>query len=151
MICKTVSGVEFQVDDADYERFVEGYRFYIRTDGYAVYSSRKGGYHKKSLHRIIMGDPTGQCIDHINRDRLDNRRQNLRIATRSQNECNKGLISTNKSGFKGVFFDKRAQKWRAEIRIDGKLIYLGLYKHKIKAAMIAAIARIVAHGKFAAH
>ena len=151
MICKTIHGVEFQVDDADYERFVEGHRFRVKSNGYVVYSSRKDGYHNKSLHRIIIGDPPGECIDHINRDKLDNRRENLRIATYSQNQYNIGLQSNNTSGFKGVTWDKHRQKWLATIRIDGKIIYLGRYKHRIKAAMVATIARIVAHGKFAAH
>jgi hypothetical protein len=151
MFCKTIHGVEFQVDSEDYERFVEGYRFKISPQGYIVYSSTKDGYHNKLLHRVIMGNPPGQCIDHKNRDKLDNRSENLRTATYRQNECNKGLKSTNKSGFKGVCWHKGTQKWHARVRIDGKEITLGFYKHKIKAAMVAAIARIVAHGEFVSH
>jgi hypothetical protein len=150
MFYKTIHGVEFQVDDADYERFVKGYRFYLNRSGYVIFSSSKDGYNGKYLHRVIMGNPQGE-IDHINRDKLDNRRQNLRTATCSENRCNRGLQSNNTSGFKGVCWDERNQKWLSYVMINGKQIHVGRYKHKIKAAMVAAIVRIVAHGKFAAH
>jgi len=150
MICKTIHGEEFQVDEEDYERFVKGYRFYI-AHGYVCYSTTKDGYCKKTIHRVIMDQPPGEFIDHINQDKLDNRRQNLRTATRSENQCNRTIQSNNTSGFKGVNWHKPRQKWMARIQIENKQIYLGCYKHPIKAGMVAAIARIMVHGEYAAH
>jgi hypothetical protein len=151
MICQTIRGEEFQVDEEDYERFVKGHRFRLIRNGYVAYLTNKDGCANKLLHRIIMGVPPGEFIDHINRDRLDNRRENLRTATLNENQRNKGRYQSNTSGFKGVHWCKSKQKWVARVQIDNKRIHLGDYKHLTKAAMVAAIARIVAHGEFAAH
>ena len=151
MICKTIHGEEVQVDPEDYHQYVSGHRFRLSSSGYVEYSTRKDGMHHKMLHRIIMGDPPGQFIDHINRDKLDNRRENLRTATKSQNNSNTGVRSDNTSGFKGVNWDKRRNKWVARVQVNGKPIHLGYYKHLIKAGMISALARIMVHGEFAGH
>lgn len=66
-------------------------------------------------------------IDHIDGNRLDNRRSNLRICTRSKNALNKGLMRNNTSGVTGVSWHKQHQKWYAYIQIDHKRIYLGLF------------------------
>lgn len=68
----------------------------------------------------------GADIDHINRDRFDNRWANLRLATRSQNNMNSGLRSDNKSGVKGVSLNPRG-KWDSRIRVKGEIILLGTF------------------------
>lgn len=66
-------------------------------------------------------------IDHKNRDRADNRKVNLRLTTRSENNHNSGLSRRNTSGHKGVCWDKARQQWIAHITTDGKQIFLGRF------------------------
>jgi hypothetical protein len=120
-------GISFLVSAEDYEEFVDGYRFSLSTYGYVSYSGAKDGLSGKFLHRIIMDDPEGQFIDHINRDPLDNRRDNLRIVTRQENNMNLSMKKTNKSGITGVCRDKK-NKWRAQIKYKNKTIYLGIFE-----------------------
>ena len=77
--------------------------------------------HREILSRML-GRPLlrSEDVDHINGDGLDNRRSNLRLATRSQNKCNTGLRSDNTSGYKGVCFDKNRGKWIAYAYLHGK-------------------------------
>jgi hypothetical protein len=87
------------------------------------------------MHRLIMGAKTGEYVDHINHDTLDNRRCNLRLCSNSQNNMNKYVVSSNTSGFKGVNFDKRNNKWRSYITKDGKQYGCGYYNTAIDAAL----------------
>jgi len=66
-------------------------------------------------------------VDHINGLKYDNRKKNLRICTRNQNEMNKGLRSNNTSGCTGVVWNKRDNKWEARIGVNNKKIILGLF------------------------
>ena len=94
----------------------------------------KGKPKKLLMHRLIMNTPQGMDTDHINHNKLDNKRSNLRICTTSQNMMNTCLSSKNTSGFKGVFWDKRNKKWGAHIGYKKKTLYLGIFKNKINAA-----------------
>lgn len=87
-------------------------------------------------------------LDHRNRVPDDNRLENLRIATPSQNGCNSRPYSSNTSGFRGTFRDGGG-RWRAQIRVGGKVIYLGLFDtpQEAHAAYCAAATRF--HGEFA--
>ena len=85
-------------------------------------------------------------IDHINRIRNDNRIANLREATSQLNSLNTGMYKNNTSGSKGIYFNKKAKKWQAQILIDGKREYLGLYDD-VKRADIAY--RIANHFRLA--
>lgn len=78
--------------------------------------------------------PTNE-IDHINRDRTDNRIANLREATRTENALNVGAHQLNSSGIKGVSWDKLCKRWRVQIRTGGKTKYVGVYKTKEEAAI----------------
>ena len=87
------------------------------------------------LHRVINGNPPdGQETDHINRNKLDNRKINLRFCSHLENKLNQEIRQNNTSGFKGVSWHKRTRKWRSEIRFNGKRHYLGLFTSKIEAA-----------------
>ena len=120
-------GKTFLVNIDDYEEFVDGYRFYLNKKGYVVYSGRKDELHGKLLHRIIMEEPEELVIDHINRNPLDNRRENLRIVTVQQNCMNQGIRKTNKSGVAGVCWHKNVNKWQAKIAYKYKQIHLGCF------------------------
>lgn len=104
----------------------------IEKNIYAKRNAQVNGKHKRIfLHRLIMERmlprpiESHELVDHLNMDTLDNRRENLRLATQSQNQSNRGKAVSNKSGYKGVSWDKRAEKWAAYIRVKGKNIFLG--------------------------
>lgn len=88
-------------------------------------------------------------IDHINRDRSDNRMANLRIATRSQNNVNASRRSDNKSGVTGVTWHKGSQKWRATCHINGKQVQVGMFDSIEEAAKAYSEAAEKLHGEFA--
>ena len=105
-------------------------------------------------HRLawfyVYGEWPRKGLDHINRDRLDNRIANLREADHAQNVQNRGPMSNNKSGFKGVFFNPRhTQPWQAQITARGQYFNLGRYATAEEAheAYKEAAARL--HGEFA--
>lgn len=90
-------------------------------------------------------------IDHKNGDPCDNRIENLREATRSQNNHNAKLRKDNTSGVKGVTWVKREQKWKARLCLDGKFINLGTFSTKEAAAEVVRDARTRIHGEYARH
>jgi hypothetical protein len=105
----------------------------IRDDGdggcYVVRDDHSTGKHRRVyLHRVLMDAPKGLEVDHANLRTLDNRRVNLRLATRSQNMANGRVRTNNTSGAVGVSWHAQAKKWRAYLRIDGKLVNLGLFR-----------------------
>jgi hypothetical protein len=80
-------------------------------------------------------------VDHKNRNGLDNRRSNLRIASHAQNMQNRGLDKHNRSGYRGVSWEKRWQRWRAVIQVDGRQQHIGHFKNIEEAASAVAEAR----------
>ncbi len=116
------------IDDEDYER-VNSLSWYFN----GRYAARKENGKTILLHRFIIKPKKGFVTDHINGDRLDNRKANLRVCTQSQNRANSKRSTNNKSGYKGVCYDKRLKKYRAYIRKDGIMYNLGLFKTAIEA------------------
>lgn len=125
----------------------------IGTDGYARNNTRTGG--EVRLHRLIMERVLGRSIepkewvDHVNRNKLDNRRCNLRMCTQSQNNYNQKRHSNNKSGYKGVSWNKQKNKWQSKIKVEKKLKYLGLFNDPEMAHKAYCEAAIKYHGEFA--
>lgn len=101
------------------------------------------------MHRAIMDAGHGQQVDHINGDGLDNRRKNLRFCTNSQNQQNRRFI-TSSTGFKGVTFNKGVGRYQAQIKINGRGIYLGIFPSAEEAAAVYDAAAIQHFGEFAA-
>jgi hypothetical protein len=137
-----------KVDRPDLE-LVTPYRWHLDSKGYARYDT---GQEILRMHRLILGlaqdDP--RKADHRNRDKLDNRRDNLRIATPAQNGANRGKFNGRFSSlYKGVTFISRDQRWRASIRIDGKLYRLGDFKDEVLAARAYDQAALEVWGPFA--
>jgi len=144
------NGKTFLVSAEDYEDFVYGYRFRLSKSGYVSYSGRKDGLNNKRLHRIIMGDPEDLVVDHINRDPLDNRRENLRIVTQQENCMNLSMRKTNKSGVSGVHWNKNRNKWVAQITYNYKIIHLGYFDNLEDATKARKDAEIKYFGEFRA-
>lgn len=117
------------VDDEDYE-ILSKYKWYCTNAGYAqkdIYKEKK----KYLMHRVILNAFKGEVVDHINGNPLDNRKQNLRKSTQCLNtknvKCNR---RNNTSGYKGVSFNKKYQKWEAYITFNYKHIFLGYFDKK---------------------
>jgi hypothetical protein len=144
------------VDEADYEwlsqwKWCAQYMASVKGF-YAVRGVKKDGKCTSiPMHRFILGLQKGDKLqaDHVNRDTLDNRRSNLRSCTRSENNQNKSAQSNNSSGFKGVCFDKRKGKWKAEIKTQGKRMFLGYRDNPKDAHALYVAAAYEHHGSFA--
>ena len=145
------------IDDEDYDKVVEAIRYKNGKPGkwyahevqpgycYAVNGSRRNG-----IHRVVMDAPPGMDVDHINGDRLDNRKQNLRVCTRSQNSSNKKLRRDSKSGFKGVY-QTRSGRYQAYIGVPntaGQHEWLGTYDTGEEAARVRDRRAIELQGEF---
>lgn len=86
------------------------------------------------MHRLLMAAPSGIEVDHVNGDGLDNRRANLRLATRQENAANARMMRNNTSGYCGVSWAKGSRKWAAYIRVHCRKVHLGLFETPIQAA-----------------
>lgn len=143
------------VDDEDFEWFSR-WRWHTQKSRRTFYATRnqltqKGKQKTIYMHRVILRLPKDVQADHINGRGLDNRKQNLRIATVAQNHFNQqsprlGCVSK----FKGVVWDKRSQKWMARIRFNYKRYYLGLFDKEVRAAKAYNKAARELFGEFAA-
>lgn len=138
---KCSKGTVALVSDEDFA-FLAEYKWFTHPKGY-IYSSGSSLVPAK-MHRAVashMGLDMSQAIDHINGDRADNRRSNLRSATNGQNRANSKLNCNNKSGFKGVHLQKKrpttpgkkppknrmGDRWVAQINVEGKKLFLGRF------------------------
>lgn len=118
------------IDDDD-RYLLEQHSWCLQSKGYLC--SRIGGK-AVLLHQLVLPVPSGMTIDHINGDKLDNRKSNLRIATYSQNCQNTGPKKSNTSGFKGVS-RHGSHRWRATIMVNGKTVHLGSFETTEEAAL----------------
>jgi len=138
------------VDDDDYDE-LKKYNWHV-ANGYAVRNAKvsKGKQKSQRMHRLITNCPADMNVDHINHDKLDNRKDNLRICSTAENLRNQQMQSVAKtSRFKGVYFNKNTNKWMAQIQSDDKRKYLGLFENEIDAAIAYNNAAIAMFGEFA--
>jgi len=136
------------VDEADYWA-IAGFNWFYTILGYAVTSI--GGGRVVTMHRMILLPDPGYEVDHINGDKLDNRRCNLRVCTRVQNAANTRKWRRNKVGYKGVYQPNagRPGTYQARIYRNGRATSLGCFSDPIDAALAYDIAVIQADGEFA--
>lgn len=146
MIIELTSGKKTIVDDYDY-RFLKLFTWYESSEGYAV-TRRNNEY--IYLHRLIMDASDNELVDHKDGDPLNNQKENLRIATKSQNGMNQKVQRKKKtSKYKGVSWDKDRFLWKANIVIEGKQKYLGRYFSEEDAAKAYNSAATKYFGEFA--
>lgn len=101
------------------------------------------------MHRVILNTPTHIGVDHINGNPLDNRKVNLRLATRQQNQFNRRHQKNNKLGVKGVCWCRRAKKYRSTIKLNRKVIHLGYFPSLEEADKAYRDAEVKYFGSFA--
>lgn len=98
---------------------------------------------------FIPNPDNKRCVDHIDNDKTNNNVNNLRWGTSAENSCNRPIPKNNTSGFKGVYYDKRLNKWTAKIGHNNKLINLGFFKTKEEALEKRLQAVVKYQGDFA--
>ena len=116
--------------------------------GYAY--GRGSGGKMKYIHKLVVPNiPRGLVRDHINRDKLDNRKANIRVTTQKNNSFNRGSDRNTSSEYKGVSYSKKAAKWRAYITENGRFKHLGYFLNEYDAAMAYNKRASELHGEFA--
>jgi hypothetical protein len=120
------------VDDEDYEE-LNKHKWCAVKNGYNYYATRVKDRKTIWMHRVIMNPPPHLDIDHKNNNGLDNRKEKLRVCTRSQNSANRRLGKNNTSGIKGIHWEGDRKKWRARICVDGKARHIGRYSTREEA------------------
>lgn len=151
-----VTNGSFLISNEDLE-FVLNDRWNLRIRKNKIVAVQRGlmikgfsysiGLHREICKRIGL-NIDGFEIDHIDCDPANNIRENLRVVTSSQNKMNKDKTFLNKSGYKGVHFNKRANKFTAQIAINRKQIHLGLFLTAEEAAAAYDRASIIYHKEY---
>lgn len=147
-ICQ--NGNSFIFDREDYDVLSE--RFcYVTTNGseYGYAMSREPDGRQEQVSRLLLNLSNENYVDHINGNHLDNRRCNLRIVTVSENSHNARIRVDNSSGFKGVSYNKRKEKFRSYININRKQIHIGYFDNPEDAARAYDTAARFLFGEFA--
>lgn len=150
-------GYETTIDEIDSD--LNDFRWTISKTKENKYAICKSFFPNKpkiaAMHRVIMQRilgrdlVKGEMVDHVDNNGLNNRRENLRLANKSQNARNRGAQRNNSSGYKGVSWNKPNKKWIVGIAIDSKKIYLGQYHNIHDAARAWNAAALKYHGEFA--
>ena len=142
------------VDDDDYA-YLSQWKWYRIEIGYAVTYTNIMNTNNKFpmtfLHRLILKAPKNKQVDHINMNKLDNRKNSLRLADKSKNMCNRGLQKNNTSGYKGVTRRKQnvLRIWTTRVKKDGIQHVFGSYRTKEEAAYVYDQVVMQLHGEFA--
>lgn len=127
-----------KVDPVD-KHFLSEFTWRVHQGYASAQVWRNGKTHRVYLHRLILNlkDPR-HLTDHINGDRLDNRRKNLRVVDFQTSNQNVSGHRNSSSRFRGVSWDKRAKKWEASAKMNYKKIHLGYFELEEDAAQVAS-------------
>jgi hypothetical protein len=137
------------VDNEDYE-WLSQWRWNAAGSPPHLYARRIDNERRTiHMHRVILDAPQGIQVDHINGNRFDNRRSNLRCATHQQNQFNRGARRNGSSQYKGVSWIAKHRRWQATIAIDSRNTNLGWFTDEVEAARAYDAAARIHHGEFA--
>lgn len=137
------------VDDGYYDELSQ-HRWYLGVNGYVTRGEWDGSTTKAVLmHRQIMSPPDGMVVDHVNMNKLDNRLENLRLATTAENVRNGNKRKTGDNPYKGVHFQKHIGKWKVEITKDYKNHHFGVFEDPELAARVYDAKASEMFGEFA--
>lgn len=150
---KLTQGKYVLVDDEDYE-YLNQWSWYYgagrKGNGYAVRTIGMGKDKRMLyMHRVIMGNPKNQQVDHRDINHMNNQKYNLRISTNAQNNQNKNKPKNNTSGLKGAYWHTQVKRWMSRIQVNGQDVYIGLFDTKEEAAYIYDQFALQLHGEFA--
>ena len=143
----------FFIDGEDFD-LIKDYTWHITKNNYVQTNIKSNKSEKRyvhyGIHRLIMNCPDGMVVDHINHNALDNRKENLRICTESENNRNRRKINMEKfSIYKGVYWQNRRKKYRSSIMCNGKFIHIGCFNTEEEAALAYNIKASELFGKYA--
>lgn len=147
-----IDGYNVLIDKEDFEK-IKNYDWHISTHDIPnklYYFRCQKGEQTVRLHREIMGCTykDGREVDHINGDTLDNRKQNLRVCSHSQNGKNMKINKRNNTGYKGISWHPRDKCYQARIGVNNKRIYLGYFDNPEDAHAAYCAASKKYHGEF---
>lgn len=151
---KLSKNLYFLIDTEDYD-VAKKYLWHTmrvkKKKGDIIYVRSKVGDKYVYLHNLLLKKPKGKFVDHINRNALDNRKSNLRIATRQQNSFNRRSSKKNKTGYIGVIRHKKTpiHPYYAKVSKDNKNYVVGFFKTALEAAIARDKKAIELHGEFA--
>jgi hypothetical protein len=137
-------GMYAYVDAADYE-WLSQWTWHM-LGGYATRWEKGRAIF---MHREILKPPKGKMVDHVNGNKLDNTRANLRTCSRPENSRNKSKPHGTSSRFRGVSYRKDCGRWYARIRFEGRLIHLGSFTDEVEAARAYDRKAVELFGEFA--
>lgn len=140
------------IDFDDFEK-VRGMKWYAHKERRRFYACREDCATGKRvyLHRLLIAGSPGLQVNHINGDGLDNRQENLQVCTLQQNSfAHQHKRKNTSSKYRGVSWDNQNERWRANIKLNGKLIFLGRFEEELYAANAYDTAAIKYFGEYAA-
>lgn len=120
---------------------------WVTSHGYLAIRTEGG---QEYFHRLIKSVPKNKVIDHVNGNKLDNRKANLRICSQAQNCLNKRLRTNNRTGVAGVWWRAERGKWAVQITVNSTRFCLGHYSDKFEAICARISANNKYHGEYAA-
>ena len=144
-VISTTKGMSVTVDDDQYD-WLNQWKWTHHSRGYAYRVVNKKTV---LMHRLITDARSGELVDHIDLDKSNNQRSNLRLCTFSDNMCNRVKPITSTNEYKGISYKRELEKWTARIHKDGKEYHLGVFSTAMDAAIAYDKAAIEMHGSFA--
>jgi hypothetical protein len=139
---------KFSLVDRDEHKRISSHKWHLSHNGYAIRLDYKNNKSVIYMHRAITNCKKPFVVDHINRDKLDNRRKNLRVCTNNENVRNSPSRGGS-SSYKGVSHAKEFNKFRCRIGVDNRMIHLGYFVCEKEAAKAYNVAALEYHKEFA--